>query len=73
MKRSRLYSEDFTVGWVCALPVERAAAEYLLDERYNEGWRNGSYTLGRMGEHNVVIASLPAGLMGTSSAAVVAT
>ena len=55
------------------MPVERAAAEHLLDEQYDEDWHNGSYTLGRMGKHNVVIASLPAGMMGTSPAAVAAT
>jgi nucleoside phosphorylase len=31
------------------------------------------YSLGRIGEHNVVIVCLPAGLIGNNSAAVVAT
>jgi len=73
MKRSRPRAEDFTVGWLCALPVERAAAELMLDDEYDEGWRNSPYTLGRIDKHNVVIACLPAGLIGTNSAAVVAT
>jgi nucleoside phosphorylase len=77
MKRSRTYVEDYTVGWVCALPIELAAATALLDEEhksfpYDDNDPN-LYTLGRIGEHNVVLACLPAGQIGTSSAALVAT
>lgn len=64
--------EDYTVGWICALPVELAAAKVMLDEEHPPLYnRNGSarYTTGRMGSHNVVIACLPAGQMGTNSAA----
>lgn len=64
--------DDFTVAWICALPIERAAASCLLDREYT-GHKFGSrYTLGRMGEHDIVIACLPAGLIGTNSAASVA-
>jgi nucleoside phosphorylase len=77
MKRSRARIEDYTIGWVCALPIELAAATALLDEEhegfpYNDNDPN-LYTLGRIGEHNVVIACLPAGQIGISSAASVAT
>jgi nucleoside phosphorylase len=68
--------EDYTVGWVCALPVELAAARVMLDEENRtfpcEANDSNIYTLGRIGEHNVVIACLPAGQTGTNSAAAVA-
>lgn len=75
-KRKRLQIEDYTVGWVCALPVELAAAAEMLDEEHEDIPRDSNddnlYTLGRVGEHNVVIACLPGGQLGTSSAASVA-
>jgi nucleoside phosphorylase len=58
--------EDYTVGWVCALPIELAAAQEML------GFDHDLYTLGRIGKHNVVIACLPKGQTGTNSAATVA-
>ena len=67
--------EDYTIGWVCALPIERAAAEEMLDEEHGvpqDRSDTNVYTLGRISGHNVVIACLPAGQMGTNSAAVVA-
>ena len=67
---------DYTVGWVCALPIELAAAQELLDEEHEDLRQDGDdaniYTLGRIGEHNVVLACLPAGQTGTNSAAAVA-
>src|SRR5438034_3034926 len=72
----RLTRKDYTVGWVCALPIELAAAQEMLDEDYQGLSQDADdfniYILGRMGEHNVVIASLPAGQMGNNSAASVA-
>ncbi|KAH8690608.1 hypothetical protein BGW36DRAFT_432404 [Talaromyces proteolyticus] len=76
---SLLYSlshENYTVGWICALPKEMAAAKAMLDETHpplpqNPSDKN-SYTLGRMGVHNVVIACLPANIIGTVAAARVA-
>jgi nucleoside phosphorylase len=64
------------VGWVCALPIELEAAQAMLDEEH-ESFRPCSddaniYTLGRVGKHNVVIACLPKGQIGTNSAATVA-
>jgi nucleoside phosphorylase len=68
--------KDYTVGWVCALPIELAAVVEMLDEEHHglPQDRNDTnlYTYGRIGEHNVVIACLPAGQMGTNSAAAVA-
>ncbi|KAF4592428.1 Vegetative incompatibility protein HET-E-1 [Ophiocordyceps camponoti-floridani] len=69
----------YTIGWIAALPIERAAATALLDDRHDppRGFDQhtsdtNSYTWGRMGAHNIVIASLPAGIYGTTSAATTA-
>lgn len=74
-----LPSEAYTVGWICALYIERAAAEAMLDEEHatpedftkHETDAN-VYTWGRVGEHNIVIVSLPAGAYGIASAATTA-
>ncbi|KAL2839313.1 hypothetical protein BJX68DRAFT_258903 [Aspergillus pseudodeflectus] len=74
-KRRRLSVEDYTAGWVCALPIELAAAQEMLDETHDDFDShdpNSLYTLGRIAGHNVVIACLPKGQMGTNSAATVA-
>jgi nucleoside phosphorylase len=68
--------DDYTVGWVCALPKELAAAIYMLEKRHPDlkqprGDPN-TYTLGKIGEHNVVIAGLPKGVTGNTSSATVA-
>ena len=76
MAQRRLRCEDYKVGWVCALPIELAAAAEMLDEEHQDLPQDPNdtnlYTLGRIGEHNVVIACLPAGRTGTNSAAAVA-
>ncbi|KAK4232828.1 putative vegetative incompatibility protein, partial [Achaetomium macrosporum] len=80
MTQTTLDSPDhYTIGWIAALPIERAAATALLDERHDKPQcfsqhpsDTNSYTWGRMGEHNIVIASLPAGVYGTTSAATTA-
>ncbi|KAJ5263151.1 hypothetical protein N7478_010756 [Penicillium angulare] len=68
----------YTVGWICALRVEYIAAQEFLNEEYGKPSfvspnDANDYTLGRMGEHNVVIAVLPDGEYETASAASVAT
>jgi nucleoside phosphorylase len=77
MNRRRLRREDYTVGWICALPIELAAAQEMLNEEHQDLPHDdfndtNLYTLGRIGKHNVVIACLPAGQTGTNSAATVA-
>ena len=71
-----LKHEDYTVGMICALPIETAAATGMLDERHSSlpqsTQDSNQYTLGRIGAHNIVIACLPAGILGTTSAANVA-
>lgn len=69
--------DEYEVGWVCALPKEMTAARAMLDEEYelfkiDNTQDTNSYVLGRIGEHNVVIACLTAGVYGTSAAATVA-
>lgn len=68
---------DYTVGWICALPTESVAAQELLDEEhdipaYVAPSDNNVYSLGRIGLHKVVIAVLPRGQYGLSSATAVA-
>lgn len=75
MKR-KLMRNNYAVGWVCALPIEVAASRGMLDEVHvdldlAQGDKN-IYTLGRIGEHNVVIACLPGGSTGVAPAARVA-
>jgi nucleoside phosphorylase len=76
MAQLRLNSEDYTVGWVCTLPTELAAAAEMLDEEHQDlpqdANKTNLYTLGHIGEHNVVIACLPAGQKGNTPAAAVA-
>ncbi|OQV04219.1 hypothetical protein CLAIMM_09135 [Cladophialophora immunda] len=76
MTSRRLRHEDFHVGWICALPLELAAAADMLDEEYQalpaDSRDSNVYTFGRIAEHNVVLACLPAGRIGTNSAAAVA-
>jgi nucleoside phosphorylase len=67
-KRPRPRAEDFTVAWICALPIELTAAEAMLDDEYEDSNDTPQYKLGRIGIHNVVIVCLPAGQIGTNSA-----
>jgi nucleoside phosphorylase len=69
--------KEYTVGWICAISTEYVAAQAFLDENhdgpeYVSPNDNNNYTLGKVGRHNVVIAVLPDGEYGTSSAAMVA-
>ncbi len=65
VNRSRSRREDYTVGWVCALYIELAAAQEMFDEEHEDfdydANNTNIYTLGRIGEYNVVIACLPEG------------
>ena len=68
--------QNYTVGWICAVHTEFVAACELLDEEHptlrTAPHDDNTYTLGRSGEHCVVIACLPQGRYGTVSAASVA-
>ncbi|PLN81884.1 nucleoside phosphorylase domain-containing protein [Aspergillus taichungensis] len=71
-----LTEHDYQVGWICALPIEAAAATALLDEEHppldQDPGDTNAYTLGRIGRHNVVIGCLPLGTVGESPATAVA-
>ncbi|CAG8943942.1 unnamed protein product [Penicillium salamii] len=67
--------DSFQIGWICALPIELAAAKEMLDEKFGnldvqDPADSNVYTLGRIGKHHVVIACLPQ--YGTTSATTVA-
>jgi nucleoside phosphorylase len=71
--------DSYAIAWIAALPIERAAAEAMLDEEHAApaGFTRHQtdanvYTWGRMGEHNIVIGSLASGVNGTTSAATTA-
>jgi nucleoside phosphorylase len=69
--------EEFQIGWICALPIEAAAAKEMLDEDFGileeqDAADTNSYRLGRIGKHYVVIACLPGGQYGACAATAVA-
>jgi nucleoside phosphorylase len=70
-------TEDYTIGWICALQEEYEAACRMLDDEFNgpeanEVNDNNAYVFGCIGGHNVVIGCLPTGRYGISSATNVA-
>ncbi|KAL4961772.1 uncharacterized protein BDV14DRAFT_119957 [Aspergillus stella-maris] len=71
-RQIRLGHDDYTVAWICAIPLELAAATAMFDEMHQDLPvqlnDHNSYALGRIFEHNVVIACLPSGKYGTVSA-----
>jgi nucleoside phosphorylase len=73
---AHLGHNDYTVGWLCALSLEMAAAEAMLDAKHPALPRDpddsNGYTLGNIGPHNIAIACLPQGHYGTNNAAIVA-
>lgn len=68
--------DNYTVRWICALPLEMAAAKLMLGAIQPSipilSTDQNTYILGNIGEHNIVIACLPSGAYGTISAATVA-
>jgi hypothetical protein len=67
----------FQIGWISALLIEAAAAAEMLDEEFGllerqDAADSNTYTLGRIVKHYVVIACLPGGQYGTTSATTVA-
>ncbi|KAL2853563.1 nucleoside phosphorylase domain-containing protein [Aspergillus pseudodeflectus] len=71
----RLPPEAYSVGWVCALSLELTAAKAMLDETHatprQPSTDVNTYTVGAISGHNVVIAPLPIGVYGTTSASFV--
>lgn len=69
-----LTHDHYTVAWISAIATEYVAAQAFLDEKYGRPEYvplndNNDYTLGRIGKHYVVMAVLPDGEYGISSAA----
>jgi nucleoside phosphorylase len=71
-----LQHDQYTIGWISALPIELAAAEGMLDVTHGplavHAADTNTYTLGSIGSHNIVVACLPRGHYGTNNAATVA-
>ncbi|KAL2825852.1 hypothetical protein BJY01DRAFT_256170 [Aspergillus pseudoustus] len=66
--------DDYTIAWICALPLEAAAARAMLDKIYTLPHRiadPNAYEFGELNGHRIVIAHLPNGVYGTVSAAAV--
>ncbi|EPS44169.1 hypothetical protein H072_1871 [Dactylellina haptotyla CBS 200.50] len=67
--------DDYTIGWICALPIEMAAAKSMLDFVHPDLPKHpedrNAYILGAINSHNIVITCLASGRYGTNSAAVV--
>ena len=68
--------ESYTVGIVCALAIEATAVVAMLDQKHHDvGPVPGDcnlYYYGKIGEHMVVVACLPAVSTGPTNAAIVA-
>jgi nucleoside phosphorylase len=73
----KVAAHEYNVGWICALDIELTAAIAMMDEHHENLPRargdDNIYVLGRLSGHNVVVATLPLGMIGTNSAAQVAT
>lgn len=74
----RLRRDEYTVGWICTLPVEVAPAQAMLDEEHDDLERDindhdkNIYCLGSIRGRNVAIVCLPGNWIGNNPAAVVA-
>jgi hypothetical protein len=67
--------DDYTVAWICALPLEAAVARSMLDRTHSPlpipSTDSNAYQLSELNSHYIVIASLPNGIYGKVSAATV--
>ena len=68
--------EDYTIAWICALPLEAATSKAMLDKIHPQLSQStgddNAYTLGEISGHNIVMTCLPLGMYGIVSAATVA-
>ncbi|KAG5760762.1 hypothetical protein H9Q72_011132 [Fusarium xylarioides] len=71
-----LHYDDYTVGWIPALPLEMIAAQAMLNHRHEPLHQHpqdsNCYEFGSINGHNVVIACLPKAQYGNNNAAIVA-
>lgn len=70
-----LTHDDYRIAWICALPLEMAAARAVLDKVHDKleqpSTDHNNYCLGEIKGHNMVIACLPSGNYGTTPTATV--
>ncbi|KAL4815509.1 hypothetical protein BDW67DRAFT_191537 [Aspergillus spinulosporus] len=70
-----LTRDDYTIAWICALPLEMAAARVMLDRIHSPlpipSADPNAYEVGEIDGHYIVISCLPIGVYGTVSAAAV--
>ncbi|KAH8706069.1 hypothetical protein BGW36DRAFT_22327 [Talaromyces proteolyticus] len=75
MASVRKTHDDYTIAWVCALPLEATTATVMLDTKHpplqQPPGDDNAYELGEIADHNIVVAHLPAGVYGITSAATV--
>lgn len=66
---------DYTIAWICALPVEVAAAQVMLDDIHQSLPKLiidlNAYILRNLRGHHIVVAYLPTGIYRTISATTV--
>ncbi|KAF5630091.1 heterokaryon incompatibility protein het-E-1 [Fusarium sp. NRRL 52700] len=71
-----LQYDDYTVGWISALPLEMTAVQAMLDHRHEplrqHPQDSNCYEFGSINGHNVAIACLPKAQYGNNNAAIVA-
>ncbi|EEA18489.1 conserved hypothetical protein [Talaromyces marneffei ATCC 18224] len=65
--------DDYTIAWICALPLEVAVARVMLNRTHsplpNPSTDSNAYELGELDGHYIVITCLPVGVYGTVAAA----
>lgn len=72
--RPDLTHDDYTIACICPMGVELAAVEGMMDELHQNlpsSIDKNTYTYGRMGAHDIVVAVMPKA--GNDRAAAVAT
>ncbi|KAJ5358059.1 hypothetical protein N7541_005217 [Penicillium brevicompactum] len=73
-QQSPFANEEYTVGWICALPTELAAAKGMMDMIHGRPQTapadadHNTYVLGTIGKFKVVVTSLPLHHIGVCSA-----
>lgn len=69
-------AKDYTIGWISSTDFELAAAVAMFDEEHASlrvpPQDSNRYKLGRVQGHNIIMASLPRGFYGPTSAAITA-
>jgi nucleoside phosphorylase/tetratricopeptide (TPR) repeat protein len=75
MSTGKTSHEDYALAWICALPLEMAAAKFMFDKTHSQlpqlANDENTYTLRKICRRNVVVTCLPAGVYGTTAAATV--